>query len=334
LSTRATNSAANRNGDRFANLDPTPRIGADFWRWQRERRAARAPWPPEEGYAAFAHRWRTAPDFGPSAAAPVVWWLGHATVLLRVAGLHVITDPHFGGRASPFPIFGPARRVPAPAPAHALPRIDLVLISHNHYDHLDSASIRALVRIHPRIACYAPLGLAGWLRRRGIERVHELDWWQCREHGPLEIHCTPAQHWSARSPFDRNRTLWCGWMLRTAGFSFYFAGDTGYTPRLQDIAARLGSPDLAALPIGAYLPRWFMRPQHVDPPEAVRLHEELRVRRSLAVHWGTFELADDRLDEPVLALEHALAERGLSAEDFSVLRQGDRLTVHSSRRST
>ena len=326
-------------GPRFVNTDPSVRIGGDFWRWQRERRAAGLPRPPADGYDAFARRWRVAPDFGYGLrvrldssdveandiqpARPVVWWLGHATVLLRIGELHVITDPHLGGRASPLSFIGPARRVPAPARADELPRIDVALISHNHYDHLDTRSIRHLVARNPHMTCCAPLGLGAWLRRRGVSDVQELDWWQRIEHDGVEVHCVPAQHWSSRTLFDRNRTLWCGWVVRAPGASFYFAGDTGYTPRLAEVAARLGPPDLAALPIGAYAPRWFMRGQHVDPPEAVRIHEELLIRQSLAIHWGTFELADDSLDEPPAVLRAALAERGLSEETFWLLRQGE-----------
>ena len=315
-------------GKRFVNPDPVS-IGGDFWRWQRERRAAALPRPPAEGYATFAQRWRVTPDFGYGSsvagddARPVVWWLGHATVLLRIGGLHVITDPHLGGRASPLSFVGPPRRVPAPAQAQELPRIDAVLISHNHYDHLDAGSIRALLRCNPQMRCYAPLGLGAWLRRRGAAHVHELDWWQRHEYDGLELHCVPAQHWSARTLLDRNRTLWCGWVVRSKGFTFWFAGDTGYTRRLAEIAMRLGSPDLAALPIGAYEPRWFMRAQHIDPPEAVRLHEELGVARSLAIHWGTFELADDSLDQPAHALRTALTAHGMSEQVFWLLRQGE-----------
>jgi L-ascorbate metabolism protein UlaG (beta-lactamase superfamily) len=240
-----------------------------------------------------------------------------------MAGAHLITDPHFGRRASPLPFFGPQRRVPAPASVPALPSIDAVLISHNHYDHLDRTSLRQLLRSNPGLHCYAPLGLGAWLRGLGIKQVHELDWWQWREQDALQIHCVPAQHWSARGLFDRNRTLWCGWVVRGHGASFYFAGDTGYTPRLTEIAARLGAPDLAALPIGAYEPRWFMRGQHIDPPEAVRLHAELQVKRSLAIHWGTFELADDSLDQPVTDLRRALAAHALDEAAFWLLRQGE-----------
>lgn len=307
---------------RYENLDPHLTIGSGFFRWQRERLAGGLPKPPKEGYAAFAQRWRVTPEFtaGPG---PRAWWLGHATVLLRIAGLHIITDPHLTLRASPFSFAGPKRHVAVPAKASELPSIDVVLISHNHYDHLDRLSILALLQRSPELTCYAPMGLGDWLRRRGLKHVHELEWWGKHGFKDLEIHCVPAQHWSNRTMFDRNQSLWCGWVVKTKAFNFYFSGDTGYTERLAEIASRLGSPDLAALPIGAYAPRWFMRTQHVDPPEAVLLHRQLKVRHSLAIHWGTFELADDSLDEPVELLQQAMAENGLGPEDFWIIRQGE-----------
>lgn len=307
----------------FRNPDGAIRIGGDFWRWRRERRALGLPQPPAQGYADFAREWRVPADFGDTGAGPRVWWLGHATVLLRLAGCYLVTDPHLSSRASPLSFVGPKRRVPAPVEAGALPRIDAALISHNHYDHMDLRTLRMLLRGNPEMVCYVPLGLGGALRRQGAKRVQELDWWDKHELGELSVHCVPAQHWSSRLLLDRNHTLWSGWVVRAAGFSFYFAGDTGYTPALKEISERLGAPDLAALPIGAYEPRWFMAPQHVDPPEAVQLHRELAVRRSLAIHWGTFELADDNLDAPVPALQRALQAADLRAEDFWVIRQGE-----------
>jgi L-ascorbate metabolism protein UlaG (beta-lactamase superfamily) len=310
----------------FRNLDPQARIGGDFWRWRRERRAAGLPRQPDGGYKTFAERWLMQPDFryDPSSAShSAVWWLGHATVLLRINGMHVITDPHLSHRASPLPFLGPERKVPAPAGVRQLPKIDAVLVSHSHYDHLDTETVRQLLRANPAVTFYVPLGLANWLRARGAQHVEELDWWDRREQQELEIHCVPAQHWSARTLFDRNRTLWCGWVVRAPGFSFYFSGDTGYTPQLSEISIRLGTPSLAALPIGAYEPRWFMRGQHIDPDEAVRLHRELGVAQSLAIHWGTFELADDSLDEPLHALQQSLLEQDVDNGTFWILKQGE-----------
>jgi len=307
---------------RYTNLDPHARIGGGLLRWRLEKLLAGVPKPPEGGYAAFADRWRVTPDFAPDLN-PRVWWLGHATVLLRLAGLNLLTDPHLTLRASPFSFVGPKRHVPVPADVHHLPRIDAVLISHSHYDHLDDRSIRALLRANPAMACYVPKGLKPWFERRGAQVVHELGWWDRHGMQDLEIHCVPAQHWSSRTLLDRNRTLWSGWVVKGHGLNFYFAGDTGYTPRLQEIASRLGSPDIAALPIGAYEPRWFMRTQHVNPPEAVELHRALKVRNSLAIHWGTFELADDSLDAPILSLQQALQQQDLGPQDFWVVRQGE-----------
>lgn len=310
----------------FRNPDPDVRIGGDIWRWRRERRAAGLPKKPEGGYAAFAERWLMQPDFTLDPAQhtrPAVWWLGHATVLLRINGQHILTDPHLNHRASPLPMLGPERKVPAPASAAQLPRIDAVLISHNHYDHLDVTTVRQLLLANPAVAFYVPLGLADWVRKQGVRHVEELDWWDRRDHSAFEVHCVPAQHWSARTLLDRNRTLWCGWVIRGSGFNFYFSGDTGYTPHLAEISMRLGQPDLAALPIGAYEPRWFMRGQHVNPQEAVRLHRELAIRQSLAIHWGTFELADDSLDDPLHALKQSLLEQDVNAERFWIFKQGE-----------
>lgn len=309
--------------DGFRNPDGVLSTQPDVLRWQRERRAAGVPRPPAQGYAAFAQAWRVQAEFGGDTGAPRFWWLGHATVLLRIAGVYVITDPHLTARASPLSFIGPRRLVPAPATVDELPAVDVALISHNHYDHLDRGTLKALLRRNPDMTCCVPLGLGAWLRRRGVRRVLEMDWWDKRDLGELEIHCVPAQHWSSRFLLDRNHSLWSGWVLRHKGLSFYFAGDTGYTPALKEISERLGPPTLAALPIGAYEPRWFMGPQHVDPPEAVELHRQLGIRRSLAIHWGTFELADDSLDAPVPALRRALQAADLGPEDFLVIRQGE-----------
>lgn len=317
--------------DGFRNLDAAVRIGGDFWRWQRERRAAGVPRPPREGYAAFAQRWTQTPDFqrGGQAQEIDVWWLGHSSVLLRIEGRWVLTDPLLSERASPLRFAGPARRVPAVVDVAGLPPIDLVLISHNHYDHFDAPTLRALVRHSPQAHFLAPLGLRAPLQSLGAQFAVELDWWQSWQDSSsaLQLHCVPAQHWSARSLWDRNRTLWCGWVLECPGFRFYFAGDTGDAPQLREIATRYGAPDLAALPIGAYAPRWFMRGQHIDPGEAVGLHRELGARHSLAIHWGTFEPADDGLDEPLALLHQALAEADLGATDFWTLKHGEHRSV-------
>ncbi len=252
-------------------------------------------------------------------------WLGHATFLLQLSGINVLTDPHLSPRASPFSFMGPRRWVAPPLQASQLPHIDLVLISHNHYDHLDEATVRQLLQQPggpPQFL--VPLGLRRWFNARRISGVDELDWWNALKFKSLTATFTPAQHWSGRGLWDRNRSLWGGWRLDGEnGSSFFFAGDTGYSRDFLEIRARLGAVDLTALPIGAYAPRWFMAASHVDPEEAVQMHLDLGARRSVAMHWGTFVLTDEPLDEPPLRLYRALERRGLSLSDFDVWEHGE-----------
>ena len=220
---------------------------------------------------------------------------------------------------------GPRRWVAPPLQASQLPHIDLVLISHNHYDHLDEATVRQLLQQPggpPQFL--VPLGLRRWFNARRISGVDELDWWNALKFKSLTATFTPAQHWSGRGLWDRNRSLWGGWRLDGEnGSSFFFAGDTGYSRDFLEIRARLGAVDLTALPIGAYAPRWFMAASHVDPEEAVQMHLDLGARRSVAMHWGTFVLTDEPLDEPPLRLYRALERRGLSLSDFDVWEHGE-----------
>jgi L-ascorbate metabolism protein UlaG (beta-lactamase superfamily) len=301
----------------FRNNYPHAEKGG-FWRWQWERLRDGLPQNPEEGY-----RFETAtPEL---AANPSVTWVGHATVLLRVGGLSLLTDPHFSERASPVRFAGPKRVVP-PVPAlHELPHIDAVVISHNHYDHLDEDTVRRLADQaggSPRF--FVPLGLKDWFARRGIHEVVELDWWESQEFRGLTIDLAPVQHWSKRTLTDENQTLWGGWVIRHPELSFFFAGDAAYSKDFSDIGAKFGGFDLAAIPIGAYAPRWFMHIMHMDPAEAVRVHQDVRTRRSLAIHWGTFaNLTDESLYEPPLRLAQERRKAGLADDDFFVLRHGE-----------
>ena len=307
----------------FRNLDPDARIGGGFLRWQWERRLGGLPKPPDA-----AHRdWRVAPDMAllrSPAVNPSVTWIGHASVLLRLGGINVLTDPHFSERASPVSFAGPKRYHPPGVALADLPQIDAVVISHNHYDHLDVDSVRQLhQRSGGTLHFFVPLGLKPWFAELGIDSVTELDWWDHAEFRGVRFTLTPAQHWSARSLFDRNRTLWGGWAISAPDLHFFFIGDTGYSPDFGEIGRRLGPFDLAAIPIGAYEPRWFMRAQHVDPAESLRIHRDLRARQSLGVHWGAFEMADEALDEPPRALAAARREAGIAASEFFVLRVGE-----------
>jgi N-acyl-phosphatidylethanolamine-hydrolysing phospholipase D len=262
-----------------------------------------------------------------------VTWIGHATTLVQLAGLNILTDPMFSERASPFSFIGPQRKVPLNLTLPQLPHIDVVVISHNHYDHLDQASVEQLNRQAGGPPLFlVPLGVKAWMAGVGISNVREMDWWEHTRVGALEVDFVPAQHWSARGLTDRSETLWGGWVLQTAAgatkpFSIYFAGDTGYSRDFQDIGRRFGSFDLALIPIGAYAPRWFMQGQHVDPAQAVQIHRDVHARRSIGIHWGSFELADDPLDEPPRLLAEESQKAGLESGEFTVLRHGETLKL-------
>jgi L-ascorbate metabolism protein UlaG (beta-lactamase superfamily) len=237
-----------------------------------------------------------------------VTFVGHATVLLQMDGVNVLTDPVWSARVSPVPFAGPRRVRPPGLRFEDLPPIHAVLLSHNHYDHMDVATLRRLARDHhPRF--FTALGNAAFLAAKGIGPVEELDWWgdAAAPVAGLTVTAVPAQHFSNRSVGDRDVTLWCGFVLRGAAGAVYFAGDTGFGPHFAEIRARLGAPRLALLPIGAYRPRWFMGPIHVSPEEAVMAHHALGAGTSVAVHFGTFVLADDGETEPVEDLERYLA---------------------------
>ena len=294
----------------------------DFLKWRLGRAGKNIPGP-EAYYFPIA---RNNPGFlHHNGTATTVTWIGHATVLLQLNGKNILTDPHFSARASPVSWAGPRRVVRPGVPLAELPPIHIVVISHDHYDSLDSATIMML-RDRPGGAdteFFVPLGLADWFRARGVTRVHEMDWWERRNAQGLEIIAVPVQHWSKRTLFSRNRTLWAGWAIRADTFKFFFCGDTGYTPYFKEIASTLGPFDLAAITIGAYEPRWFMRYHHVSPEEAVRIHLDVQSKRSIAIHWGTFILTDEPLDEPPQRLMRGRAEHGLSPEEFLILRHGE-----------
>ena len=250
-------------------------------------------------------------------------WIGHASFLLQVQGLNVVTDPHLTSRASPLKHAGP-KRFNRPALDFAdLPPLDIALISHNHYDHLDEGTVLRLAREHPGLRFVVPRGLKRWFSRRRITQVDELDWWQQAEVFGAQVHCVPVQHFSGRSATDRNQTLWCGLMLESRGKKILFAGDSGYSRDFHDIHAKYGATDLALLPIGAYEPRSFMRPVHVNPEEAVQIHQDLHARQSAAMHWGTFRLTLEALDEPPVRLRAALKASSLPDDCFWVMRHGE-----------
>ena len=255
-----------------------------------------------------------------------VTMIGHATLLIQVGGLNLLTDPVFSDRASPFSFAGP-RRITVPGVAlDALPPIDAILLSHNHYDHLDLASLRRLVADHDPLIV-TPLGNDAIIRRRlAAARVEAGDWGDAVAIGPdAHAHIVPALHWSSRGPRDRRMALWGGFVIEAAGRRVYFAGDTGYgTGRIfRDIGARFGPIDVAIVPIGAYDPRWFMAAQHCNPEEAVRIVEDVGAKAGIGMHWGTFKLTDEACDEPRDRLVAELLKRGKDPEYFVAMRPAD-----------
>lgn len=272
-----------------------------------------------------------------AAMAPALTWIGHATMLVQAGGLNVLTDPMFSERASPFSFIGPKRQQPPGIALAALPHIDLVLVSHNHYDHLDDPSVRALAAQAGGAPLFVvPLGLKAWMAERGITSVVELDWWQSHRVGEIDVVLTPVQHWSGRGLGDRMATLWGGYALFGPDLHWFFSGDTGYSKDFADIRAHFaarqrpedgGGFDLALIAVGAYEPRWFMATQHVNPAEAVQVHRDLGARRSVGVHWGTFALTDEALDEPPRALQSAARAAGLADDEFTVMAVGQTRTL-------
>ena len=315
---------APRDGDGFRNNYPHP-DKASFWAWQWQRlREGLPPKPPPGGWnlpavATDAAALR-APETNPS-----VTWIGHATMLVRLAGQTVLFDPVFSPRASPLGFVGPKRAVPLPIDIDELPRIDVVMVSHNHYDHLDAGSLQRLAAMPQGSPQFlVPLGLKAWFAGLGITHVDELDWWQDRQLGPLQISFVPVQHWSRRRLDDTNQTLWGGWVVQGEGLRLIHTGDTGYSKDFADIGARLGPFDMAFIPIGAYAPRWFMGVMHADVPEAVQIRADLRADRAIGMHWGTFEgLTDEPLDEPPLLLARQRQTQGLRQEQFDVMKIGE-----------
>jgi N-acyl-phosphatidylethanolamine-hydrolysing phospholipase D len=253
-------------------------------------------------------------------------WIGHATFLLQLDGMNILTDPHFSKRASPVSWAGPKRAVDPAIEIDALPDIDAVVISHDHYDALDKDSILRLSGHNQARMLYfiVPLGMKLWFVDLGVDpdSVYELDWHQSQTINEFTFTAEPSQHWGKRSMFDAFSRLWASWVIESKGKKVFFAGDTGYAKHFDTIGKKYGEFDLALIPIGAYEPRWFMKSYHVNPDEAVQMHNDIRSKYSVAMHWGTFALTDEPLDEPPLALAQALVKYGVPKEEFQVYQHG------------
>lgn len=251
-----------------------------------------------------------------------ITFVNHATVLIQLPGLNILTDPIWSKRASPVSWSGPKRVREPGIDFDSLPRIDLVIISHNHYDHMDVPTLRKLSqRFSPRML--APLGDKALLNSKSIEKVEEMDWWDATAVNPdTSITFTPTRHFSSRGLLDRNKTLWGSYMIESSGCLIYFAGDSAYSAHFKEILDRFGPTDIALLPIGAYEPRWFMKFFHMNPFEAVQAHADLKARQSIGIHFGTFQLTEEEIDAPVRDLGTALTQANLDPKSFVTLREG------------
>ena len=311
---------------------PTGTSGLVRWMWQRWTSELPAQ-PPASAFERVAPSFTTPREQDGVLAAT---WVGHSTLLLQLGRLNVLVDPVWSERASPVGFAGPKRWVAPGVDLDALPPLDLVLLSHNHYDHFDEPTLKRIATRHPRARWHVPLGLREAATKLGASQVVEQDWWDERrvDHDEASlpetyVGCTPAQHFSARGPFDRDETLWCGWTIRTPGHRVYFAGDTGWFPEFGAIARRFGPFDLAAIPVGAYEPRWFMRPVHMDAAEGVRAWEAIAAEQHghacamLPIHWGTFKLTDEPMDEPPRVVREGWQKAGHDAALLWLMKHGE-----------
>lgn len=258
---------------------------------------------------------------------PIITWIGHSTFLIQYRGINILTDPMFSTRASPVSFAGPKRLVSLPLSMAELPPIHYVVISHNHYDHLDLDSVQGL---NQETQFLVPLKLKPWFLDAGVaaEKIFEFDWWQAQTFSGLRIVATPSQHWSARGLFDRNETLWAAWYMEIDDFDLWFAGDTGYNEiQFKEIGRRFAPIDVGLIPIGAYAPRWFMAEQHVDPEGAIKIHLDIGAKQSFGMHWGTFQLSAEPFLEPKEKLAAAGVKSKLKEDEFTVMALGQTVAV-------
>ena len=259
------------------------------------------------------------------------YFINHSSFLIQTQGINFLTDPIYSEYASPFQWAGPKRMCPPGVDISALPRIDYILLSHNHYDHLDLQTLLKIrEKFDPVIVC--PLGVDQFLKRKGFTRLQVLDWWESADLEDFTVSAVPAQHFSARGMFDRDRTLWCGYVLEVSNLKIYYVGDTGYGNIFKKIGEQYGPMDLSIIPIGAYRPRWFMSPIHCDPSQALRIHHDVNSRMSIPCHFGTFPLAMDGQTEPLDELT-SLSEYKEIQKQFVVLKEGEYIEIRNPKKN-
>ena len=254
-------------------------------------------------------------------------WLGHCTFLLQWKDVNILTDPVFADRVSPFSFAGPKRYIPHVTNYESLPPIDYVIISHNHYDHLDSTAVNLLGNTP---IYFVPLGLKAWFLDKGIKpnRIKELDWWDSVSLTDVSIKALPSQHWSARGLFDRRKTLWASWRIYLKGVDIWFAGDTGYNDKqFKEIGDKLGPVDLALIPIGGYSPRSFMGHYHVNPYEALKIHKDVKARLSIGMNWGTFPLTAEGPIDPIIELAKQREKMKITNNEFMSMAVGETINI-------
>ena len=316
---------AHHTRDGFQNIDYDDGKGfAEFIKWRWDRLFQEIPEADDYDYTIDSTHHEFVKN---NTEKPSLTWIGHATFLIQFHGLNILTDPHFSERASPVSWAGP-KRVVAPAMALAdLPDIDAVIISHDHYDALDVLTVVALSQHNSerKLTFLVPLGMKAWFDDLELNSVDvvELDWSQDHIINGVTFTAEPSQHWGKRTLADAYQRLWASWVIEANENRIFFAGDTGYADHFKDIGNKYGHFDLALIPIGAYEPRWFMRPYHVNPDEAVKIHMDVRATQSVGMHWGTFILTDEPLDEPPAKLAEALKKYDVEESEFQVYQHGE-----------
>ena len=305
------------SGETFSNTNQTSfdseRSFGDFLKWRLTRKE------PKAVQIETSDQWKQLGEQSKNYAV----WIGHSTYLLNNGDLTIVTDPVFSKRASPFSWAGPKRLIAPAISLEELPDIDVITVSHNHYDHLDIASLKTLYKLNPKALFLVSKGDMDLLVRSGIKNVTEFLWWENIEVKNTMFTFTPNQHWSARGFRDRNKSLWGGWFMQSSNHTIYHAGDTGYSDDFKETRSRLGSPDFAMIPIGGYNPPWFMNYHHVNPSESIQIALDLGVSKSFGMHWGTFRLTDEDILEPAQLIDQELKKLNLADDFFRTVKPGE-----------